>query len=267
MVSPLPEVMLPLASYVKVVLIHPAGDGGDAVRLGLAGRRVAVGADIGLEGDVADGVVGNGLHPRGGAEAHRRLGEPVERVVFEALGERGVGIAARQQPAQQVVGVGVPVGLAGVPRRDVGKLAGVGVEGLMPSQPRRPIDASRSFESGLKCWTTMVSRAKALDRIAWDFQALTDASNHLCVKDRIKQSLKLGMNFGFTEFGSASQEQPDLFIPIRWNPVLVRPRALVDKPLQSSPDFFVLPVLIVINSVPTKNHRLMCLRHYVIYAS
>ena len=40
---------------------HPARDGGDAVRPGLAGGRVAVGAHIRLEGDVTDdGVVGHG---------------------------------------------------------------------------------------------------------------------------------------------------------------------------------------------------------------
>jgi hypothetical protein len=87
----------PRTGYGEGGVDHPAGDGGDAVRLGLAGRGVAVVADIGLEGDVADGVVGDHLHPRGGAEAHRRLGEPVQRVVLEALGERGVGIAAGQQ--------------------------------------------------------------------------------------------------------------------------------------------------------------------------
>jgi hypothetical protein len=40
---------------VRTVTDDPAGDGGDAVRLGAPGRRVRVGADIGLEGDVADG--------------------------------------------------------------------------------------------------------------------------------------------------------------------------------------------------------------------
>ena len=54
-----------------------------------------------------------------GVEAHDRLGEPVQRVVLEALGERGVGIAAGEQLAEEVIGVGLVLHRAGGAGRDV----------------------------------------------------------------------------------------------------------------------------------------------------
>jgi hypothetical protein len=58
-----------------------ATDGGDGMRPGLAGGRIAIGADIRLGGQVADGVIGEGLHQRRGREAHGRRGQPVAAVV------------------------------------------------------------------------------------------------------------------------------------------------------------------------------------------
>ena len=106
-----------------------AGDGGDSMRPGLPGGRIGVGADIGLGGEVADGVVGEGLDQRGGRQRHRRRGQPVELIVDEGLVERRVGVRAGEQLAEQVVGVGVALHGPGAARGDAGQGPGVGIEG------------------------------------------------------------------------------------------------------------------------------------------
>ncbi len=106
-----------------------AADAGDGVRPGLPGGRIGIRADIGLGGEVADGVVGEGLHQRRRRQANGRRGQPVELIVDEALVERGVGIAAAHQLAEQVVSVGVALHRPGAARDDAGEHAGVGIEG------------------------------------------------------------------------------------------------------------------------------------------
>jgi hypothetical protein len=106
---------------------RPAGDGRDGVRPRLPGCGIGIGADVGLGGEVADGGVGEALAQRRRHQADRRRGQPVQAVVAEALGERAVAVAAAQQLAQRVVGVGEI--LRGT-RGDAGEQAGVGIEGL-----------------------------------------------------------------------------------------------------------------------------------------
>lgn len=100
------------------------------MRLRAARARVAVGADVGLGGDVANGVVGEGLGERRGAQRHGGGGQPVEAVVAEALGEAGVGIAACEQLAERVIRITKARHRAGRPGRDARQQARVGIEGL-----------------------------------------------------------------------------------------------------------------------------------------
>lgn len=70
---------------------------------GSPGGIVAVGTDIGLEGDIAEIVVSNGL---GGPARDRVFGDAVQAVVSEGLGEALVCICARRQVRERVIGVG-----------------------------------------------------------------------------------------------------------------------------------------------------------------
>lgn len=68
-----------------------------------AGRIVAVGPDIGLEGDVAEVVIFDGL----GAPARDRIaGEAVQTVIGKALGEALIRVHTRRQVRERVIGIG-----------------------------------------------------------------------------------------------------------------------------------------------------------------
>jgi hypothetical protein len=99
------------------------------MRPGLAGGRVGVGADVGLGGEVADGVVGEGLDQWRGRQRHGGRGQPVEGVVDEGLAQAGIGVGAGQQLAEQVVGIGMALHRPGATRGDAGMHTSVGIEG------------------------------------------------------------------------------------------------------------------------------------------
>ncbi len=70
--------------------VHGAGDRGHRMRPRLFGRRVAVSADIGFCGDVAQHIVTHRLHAGSHRAARRADGgidQPVEVVIAEVLGE------------------------------------------------------------------------------------------------------------------------------------------------------------------------------------
>jgi len=123
------------------------------MRPGLAGGRVGVGADVGLGGEVADGVVGEGLDQWRGRQRHGGRGQPVEGVVDEALAQARVGVCSGQQLAEQVVGVGVAMHRPGAARGDARQGSGIGIEGaagddaiagrLLRQVPLRVADDSR----------------------------------------------------------------------------------------------------------------------------
>src|ERR1043166_3636419 len=81
-----------------------AGDAEHRVRARMPGRRIAVVADVRLGQQVADRVVGEVLHQRGGGEVDARGGEPVERVVGETFGDAAVAVGAAERIAERVVG-------------------------------------------------------------------------------------------------------------------------------------------------------------------
>jgi hypothetical protein len=70
-----------------------------------AGRWIGIGADVRLAGHIADRIVSEALGG-GGIGGDRGRGQPVERIVGEALEEIGVAVGAGQQIAEAVVGEG-----------------------------------------------------------------------------------------------------------------------------------------------------------------
>jgi len=66
-----------------------ARDACDRMRKRLAGRGIAIGADIGLGEDVADAVVADGFRD---IDADRRRAQPVQRIIGKALRQPGIGI-------------------------------------------------------------------------------------------------------------------------------------------------------------------------------
>ena len=85
--------------------VNGAVDRRHRVRQRRAGKRIGVGADVGLRQQVANGIVGEQLLRRD-VGGHRRRGEAVQGVVGEGLGEVLVGVAVSPCKMNSVVAIG-----------------------------------------------------------------------------------------------------------------------------------------------------------------
>ena len=107
-------------------------DAGDGMHMD---RVVGVVADVRLVGDVADGVIGDGLGDveRQAGIADDRLGQPVEAVVGERVRRAGDRIHPLGQVAQGVEGEG----------EVLDRVAGAGLDGRDAAQQRRGVIISQ----------------------------------------------------------------------------------------------------------------------------
>ena len=113
--------------------VQRAGDGRHRVRARLACRWVRVGADIGFRGDVAKLIVSEGLDHaarRTAGPVDGRIGQPVEAVITELLGQALVEVLAARDIADGVEAVGEVGHRVACPRLGGLKTPGVGIEGL-----------------------------------------------------------------------------------------------------------------------------------------